>query len=144
MRSNLLRTCQSRFQSSKLLQFVSPRGRIPPPIFINTVVLTFSFTSPARETIVVGTADGSLHLIRPNSWRRYVRQIQAHKLYAATSRTPFARSLTLDIRATTCVSVSGGMICSASIDKTISVVSIDYEVWFSKSEFCVLKHVHIF
>ena len=32
---------------------------------------------------MVGTADGSMHLVNPNSWRRHIRQIQAHKLYAA-------------------------------------------------------------
>ena len=42
--------------------------------------LTVFFCSPARDVIVVGTADGSLHLINPNSWRRRIRQIQAHKL----------------------------------------------------------------
>ncbi len=143
VRSNPLRTCRSRFQRSKHLQFALLRGTTPPPIFFNAVTLTTSFCSPARDTIVVGTADGSLHLIRPNSWRRYIRQIQAHKLYAATLTNILSTVLlTLEIRATTCVAVSGSMICSASLDKTISVVSIDYEVWFSNSEFCVEACAH--
>jgi hypothetical protein len=56
--------------------------------------LTPFFCSPARDVVVAGTADGSLHLINPNAWRRRIRQIQAHKLCAAIS-TIYALSLTL-------------------------------------------------
>lgn len=48
------------------------------------------------------------------------------------------RSLTFDVRSTTCVAVTGGTICSASLDRTVAVISIDYELWFSKSEFFIV------
>ena len=38
------------------------------------------------------------------------------------------QSLTLDFRSTTCVAISGGVICSASIDRTVAVISIDHTV----------------
>jgi hypothetical protein len=58
------------------------------------IIFDFSFASSARGIIVVGTADGSLHLINPDSWRCHIRQIQAHRLYASTFPLMNARSIT--------------------------------------------------
>ena len=55
------------------------------PCFAASSVLFFDtlFFSSTRGIISVGTADGSLHLVDPNSWRCHIRRIQAHKLYVA-------------------------------------------------------------
>jgi len=78
-----------------------------------------AFASSAREIIAVGAADGSVHLIGPNRWRRRI----CHNVSMQG-----VLSLTIDVRSTTCVAISGGMICSASIDRTVAVISIDRTV----------------
>jgi hypothetical protein len=62
---------------------------------------------------------------------------QAVFLYIARMLSLFF--FTVYFRSTTCVAVSGGMICSASLDRTVAVISIDYEVWFSQGQCCAFN-----
>ncbi len=84
VRSNPPRVSQNRCWRSKFLLFVLHLGMNDfSKLHQQSSPLTFVFTSAARGIVVVGTADGSLHLINPNSWRRHIRRIQAHRLYTA-------------------------------------------------------------
>jgi len=42
-----------------------------------------AFVSSARDVVAVGAADGSVHLISPNRWRRHICRLAPHSLYAA-------------------------------------------------------------
>ena len=84
VRSNPPRVSQNRCWLSKFLLCVLHLGKNDfPKLRQQSSPLTFAFASAARGIVVVGTADGSLHLINPNSWRRHIRRIQPHRLYIA-------------------------------------------------------------
>ena len=59
-----------------------------------------SFASSAREIIAVGAADGSVHLIGPNRWRRRICRLAMHSLYVTMCPCNECRvsPLTLDPR----------------------------------------------